>query len=302
MIEKARGNRFTPASFAAGVGFAVTIPFLLLQVVRSDDLSSSAAFWGAILAVFVIAGATTVYALRLRLNPAVAAAQGALGLLGPTQRTPVFAAAALGGVAVLLVLTVFVAGRASYSYGGFERPTELLVYSQTGQETSYAAECISHVADRSGIGTGSLRVMVGESDNFAWQWRWYLRDYGDVRYSFLKDGPDDQTLDADVVLVSQSAVGQLKDQLDAGYTNAGEIKHLWWFPNTVYNELTPGGLVSGATTRSTLESLSDYFLSRDFEGSMYSSSGAIYVANELAPLAGSCTSLRATAPISPEVG
>ena len=295
LIERAKGHRFTPASFVAGVGLAVTVPFLLLQVVRSDDLMSSGGFWAAMLAVFVMAGATAMFALRLRVNPTVAAAQGALGLLATTQRTPVFAAAALGGVAVLLVFTIFVAARATYPYSGLERPTELLVYSQTGQETSYAAECIGHIADKSGIGTGKLRVMVGESDNFAWQWRWYLRDYGDVRYSFLKDGPADQALDADVVLISQSTEGKLKSQLDAGFTNAGEIKHLWWFPNTAYNGVTPGGIVSGAMTRSTWVGLTDYFFSRDFKGDMYSSTGMIYVANGLASYADSCATLRATA-------
>ena len=67
-----------------------------------------------------------------------------------------------------LVFTVFIAGRASYSYAGFERPTELLVYSQGGQEAAYAAECISHIARDSGLGKNGLRIFTGESDNFAW--------------------------------------------------------------------------------------------------------------------------------------
>jgi hypothetical protein len=302
LIDAAKGNRFTPASFTAGVGFAVAVPYLLLQNLRTDEVTFSSVFWGALLIVLLIAGATTTYALRLRVNPAVAAAQGELGVLAPAQRTPIFAAAALGGIGVLLILTIFVAGRATYSYAGFERPTELLVYSQTGQETSYAAECIGRLAETSGIGVDRLRIIVGESDNFAWQWRWYLRNYGDVRYSFLKDGDDDQPLDGDVVLISQSVVSKLREQLNGGYTVAGEIKHLWWFPNTAYNGLTPGDIASGATTRATLESLFDYFLSRNFEGNMYSSTGMIYVSNELASHTDSCTTLRATAPLDSDVG
>lgn len=302
LIDEAKGHRFTPASLAAGVGFAVAIPYLLLQILRADDLASSAAFWGGLVTLLAIAGATTTYALRLRLNPAVAAAQGALGVLVPTRRTPVFAAAALGGVAVLLVFTIFIGVRATYSYGSYERPTELLVYSQTGQETTYAAECIGRLAETTGLGTQGLRVLVGESDNFAWQWRWYLRDYDNVRYSFLKDGHDDQIIDTDVLLISQSVTSKLREQLNDGYTIAGEIKHLWWFPNTVYNGLTPGDVVSGATTRTTLESLSNYFLNRDFESAMYSSTGLIYVANQLASQTDSCTTLRATSPSDAEVG
>jgi len=194
LTEKAKDHRFTLASFVGGAGLAVTIPFLLLEVIRSDNLTSSAVFWGAVLAFFVIIAVTTIYALRLRLDQTVATAQAQLGLLSPTQRAPIFAAAALGCIAVFLVLTIFITGRTSYSYSGFERPTELLVYSQTGQETSYAAECIGRVAEESGLGTERLRIVVGESDNFAWQWRWYLRDYSDVRYSFIKDEPDDQTI------------------------------------------------------------------------------------------------------------
>ena len=299
LTEKAKGHRFTPASFVGGAGLAVTIPFLLLEVIPSDNLTGSAVFWGAVLVFFVIIAVTTVYALRLQLDPNVATAQAQLGLLAPTQPTPIFAAAALGCIAVLLVLTIFITGRTSYSYSGFERPTELLVYSQTGQETSYAAECIGRVAEESGLGTERLRIVVGESDNFAWQWRWYLRDYSDVRYSFIKDEPDDQTIAADVVLISQSVEAKLRTQLDTSYTNAGKIKHLWWFPNTAYNHLTPGDVVSGATTRSTLEALTHYFLSREFNGSMYSSDGVIYVANEIAKYANSCTALRAT--LTPEV-
>ena len=92
----------------------------------------------------------------------------------------VLAAAVLGVLTVAGLATGATAVRAGYSYAGFERPNELLVYSQTGQETTYGAECLENIAEASGLGRNGLRIFVDESDNFAWQWRWYLRDYGGV--------------------------------------------------------------------------------------------------------------------------
>ena len=209
------------------------------------------------------------------------------------RRGPLFSGAALGVLTILVVFTAFVAGRAAYFYSGFERPTELLVYSQSGQETSYAAECIDHLARDSGIGRENLRLLTGESDNFAWQWRWYLRDYPNLDYRYLNDNPLDAPPDVDVVLMSRS-VEDANAQHLTEFTRMGEIRHLWWFPNYAYKGITPLSVLSDATDRELVRQGADYFIERKYPGTMYSSTGVIYIANRLAHLAEGCTDLRAT--------
>ena len=209
------------------------------------------------------------------------------------RRGPLFSGAALGVLTILVVFTAFVAGRAVYSYAGFERPTELLVYSQSGQETSYAAECIDRLAHDSGIGKENLRLLTGESDNFAWQWRWYLRDYPNLDYRYLNDSPLDAPPDVDVVLMSRSVEDANARHL-GDFTRMGEIRHLWWFPNYAYKGITPLSVLSDASDRELVRQGADYFIERKYPGTMYSSTGVIYIANGLAPLAEGCTDLRAT--------
>jgi predicted membrane-bound mannosyltransferase len=294
MISEIKGARYAPAGILGGLGLMLAIPFLLLQILRADEITSSVAFWVAIaLAAIVIAG-TLLLALQLRMNPAVAAAAGALGVLTPERRSPILAAVALGGVATLLAFTIFVGWRASYSYASFERPTELFVYSQTGQETTYAAECVNRIADETGLGTQGLRLLIGESDNFAWQWRWYARNYDNVEYRFMNDNPPTDPLDVDVVLISQSVESKLTDALD-GYTRAGDISHLWWFPNAAYNQISLDSLLTDIRRAESWKIATDYFLDREYGGSMYRSHGVIYLADRHAAYAEGCTDLRATA-------
>jgi predicted membrane-bound mannosyltransferase len=296
LAEAVIGARFGPAAYLAGLGVMFLVPFALLQMIRSDDLGSDAWFWSAIGGLVGVLAGSIYLTVHLRLNPAVAAVAGALGVLTKPRIAALFAAAALGGLTVLFVFTLFVSGRASYSYAGFERPQELLVYSQTGQETTYTAECINRIAHDSDLGRENLRVFTGESDNFAWQWRWYLRDYDNLSFGFLNDNPLQEPPDVDVVLLSKAVEPANRDMLEAGFTRVGEINHLWWFPNTAYAGLTPGSVLSDATERAPWQNVTDYFFDRSYGGRMYQSSGAVWVANDLAPLATDCTTLRATSP------
>jgi predicted membrane-bound mannosyltransferase len=294
MIDQVKGARFAPAGFLGGLGLMIAVPFLVLQILRADDITSSTAFWLAIvLAVIVVAG-TLVLALQLRMNPAVAAAAGALGVLTPERRSPILAAVALGAVATLLVFTVFVGWRATYSYANLERPQELLVYSQTGQETTYAAECINRIADETGLGQLDLKLLIGESDNFAWQWRWYARNYHNVEYRFMNDNPPTEPFTADVVMFSRSVESKLTDAL-VGYTKAGDMAHLWWFPNTAYSKITLDSLLTDIRRAESWEIATDYFLDRKYGGNMYQAHGVIYLADRHAAYAEGCTDLRATA-------
>ena len=260
----------------AGVGGLALVSmsgYAVVRVARDAEFASSERFW--IPVVLALLGALIL---------ALAARTG--------WRKPALAAAALGAVLCLTGMTALVSARAAYSYAGHERPAELLVYSQTGQETTYAAECIAKLAERSGLGQAGLRVVSGESDNFAWQWRWYLRDYPNATYRNFGANPPAAPLDADVVMASRGVASAASPFL-AGFTEVGSLSHLWWFPNASYANLTPSGMARGITQREGWRVTADYFFARGFDSAMLRSQGAVYVADHLAHMAQGCTRLRA---------
>ncbi len=216
----------------------------------------------------------------------------------PSQAT-LAAAIAVGILALGAVGTGAAAVRASYSHAGFERPDELFVYSQTGQEAPYGAECMERLAEASGLGKEGLRILVGESDNHVWQWRWYLRDYGAVSERRLDLSPLTAESNAaesfEVVMMSQVVEQQSLAGLD-GFERVGELTQLWWFPNYAYNELSLSAILSGALSREGWRTALSYFVDREFGSSMQWSSGAIYVRADLAGVAEGCSTLRFAPP------
>ncbi len=262
------------AAYGAGSGLMGLLAYAVLRAARDDGFRGAATFWLALLAIGALAW-WVVWLFRRAPFQATAASIG------------------LGALTLLLAFTGVASARAGFSYAGFERPSELLVYSQTGQETTYAAECIAHVAEGSGLRRQNLRVLSGESDNFAWQWRWYLRDYPNLQFRFLDRTPLTEPPDADVVVISQSVRSSTEPMLD-GFTQVGELSHLWWFPNAAYDDLSLGDVWSGLTSREGWRTASAFFFSREIDTSLYRSQGLIYVADEYADLADGCTALRAT--------
>ncbi len=238
---------------------------VVLTVVRSETSASSAGI-GVGLALAVPAGVGL-------------AAIGWRRGVGPT-----LGLAGLGVAALLLGMTVYNAGRASYSYAGYERPTEMLVYSQTGQETTRAARLLDRIARESGKGKEGLRLMVGESDNFSWQWRWYARDYPNLTFRSFKDSPLEGPPDVDVVLMSQTVEFSNRDALE-GFTRVGELHHLWWFPNFVYKDVSSGDALGALVKRDGWRGAVDYFFSRRLGSEMYRAQGVVYVADSYAGLA-----------------
>ena len=110
----------------------------------------------------------------------------------------------------------------------------------------------------------------------------------------MNDNPPTDPLDVDVVLISQSVESKLTDALD-GYTRAGDISHLWWFPNAAYNQISLDSLLTDIRRAESWKIATDYFLDREYGGSMYRSHGVIYLADRHAAYAEGCTDLRATA-------
>ena len=256
-----------------------------LQVVESSAFSDELEFWaslgGALAATGFIAILTTGDRLSNLPNRVLDTLKEGFDRWHAVRTSVILTA--VGAVGLMLAMTVFVAGRASYSYAGFERPTEMLVYAQTGQETTWTAQQIDRIARESGKGKEGLRLLVGQSDAFGWQWKWYARDYTHVTERFLNDDPLMEPPEADVVLISRTVAEKNKAALE-GFTEVGELHHLWWFPNSVYNRLSPDRVMDGLTTRESWRSALDYFFSRRLGTDMYQANGLMYVANEYAGL------------------
>lgn len=203
--------------------------------------------------------------------------------------SPYLAVLTLGVLVVAFGMTVFISARAGYSYEGFERPKELLVYSQTGQETPYVAKCIEHLSASAGPGRTGIRILADEHDNFAWQWRWYLRDYPGVGYRTLNTNPLTEPPTEHLVMMSIWSEDANREHLGA-YTRLGELHTLWWFPNYAYGDLTPADVFSGVLSREGWRMAMDYQLRREIESEMQYSRGAVYVRSDLLPHTAGCAS------------
>tara|TARA_A100001037_G_scaffold186475_1_gene166960 strand:+ start:13174 stop:15342 length:2169 start_codon:yes stop_codon:yes gene_type:complete len=163
------------------------------------------------------------------------------------------------------------AARASFSYQSMENPKEILVYSQTGQETSYASRCINQINKER---NQAIRILVDESDNFSWQWRWYLRDFDSVHYKPLNQEP--QKINSyDVILMSKASEGAQRDHLSS-YQIAGDLNHLWWFPNYAYGDISFAKLLKDFASSQGWQTLYNYQILRKIETPMQRSRGTVY--------------------------
>ena len=274
------------AAFAVGIGGALLLGFLLvlmLQVAGPSQLTRAPLFWLSLLGILVVVGLIVLMAVGDQLSNFSRRVEATLREGADSWRSlrTVLALLTVGALVLMVGGTTLVTGRASYSRSGFEQPTELLVYSQTGQETTWTADYLERLAQRSGKGADGLRLLVGESDNFSWQWRWYARQYAQVTYRSLNRTPLTESPDVDVVLMSKTVEQANQEALD-GFTKVGELHHLWWFPNPVYKEASPDGMLRGIGSRDAWRGVLDYFFFRRLEASMYRVNGVVYVADEYA--------------------
>jgi uncharacterized protein (TIGR03663 family) len=295
LARSATTARLNVPALAAGALPSLGIPLVAARALLADTPLRDPLLWTGVLLASVGVGAL-VPALRHGVGEALHQAASALGVREGPPQAPAWAAVALGALAVLTAFTSFTAWRASFDVAGLERPTELLVFSQTGQETTYAAECIGRLAASPGFTPQTLRILVDTSDNFQWQWRWYLRGYPQVTYQDLNASPMGSPPPADVVLSSRWVVPRNADGL-AGFTEVGSLYHLWWFPNYAYNTLSPSVLWASARDASAWDTLARYVFGRrtahPAPSYMQRSQGVVFVADALAPLAQGCSALRA---------
>jgi len=228
-------------------------------------------------------------AVAARLGAPLRFAARTLPRLAP-RFSPGLAVFTLGLLTAAAGMTVFFSVRASYSHASYERPRELLVYSQTGQEARYALQCIESASESAGLRRDGARVLVDEHDNLQWQWRWYLRGRPFFTRN-LNSSPLETPPDAEFVLMSQWSEDANAAQME-NYVHTGEMHTLWWFNNATYAGLTPGKILDGAASRDGWRMAIDYLMSRRVGTEMQYARSAFYVRSDLAPFAEDCLSLR----------
>ena len=312
------------AGCAASAALAVALPFLVLQIVLGDGPLAPASLIAGGVSLALISALAAMFGAQApqgaapplsgdaadgaptpptaergnraqrrraaqRTSGGVSFGAASLTLSADAYRM-IAAVLLIGTLAAALGMTIFFSARAVYSYEGFERPRELLVYSQTGQESPYAAECIGRIAQNAGLGQDGIRILSDQHDNVAWQWRWYLRDYPNVAYRSLDTQPLTAPPSEHVLLMSTGVYGSenANEEHLGGYTRLGELHTLWWFPNYAYAGITPVSVVEGAFSQSGWRTAVDYMLRRELASDMQTSRSVLYVQNGLSPYTEGC--------------
>ena len=287
-----RWNRGGVAYFAV-VALVGLLPFLgVLSLISDESPAVGIGIVDGVVALIAVLSASVVAILASRTPLRKVGAPPASVAHTASRTAPVLATIVLGILTVAAAMTIFIAARASYWHPGFERPHELFIYSQSGQEVLYGTECLTNLAERSGQGTAQLSIFVDESDNLAWQWRWYLRDYGNIAYGALQTTPLEAPPEQDVVIVSLAAHEANVDQL-AEFQLVGELHILWWFDNRTYGDLTPAAVLAGTVSADGWRTAVDYQISRELSTPMQTSGGFIYVRTSLAEHTQDCSWLPA---------
>ena len=169
----------------------------------------------------------------------------------------------LAVAALLLVLSVRAGAVASYQNG--DTPVEMLVYTQTSPDIPRLLRSY----ERAGAGAADdLRIEIDGSSGFSWPWAWYFRGEGAAEASFATYGPDTvgrSFAERTPVILVHSSNRQYADESAAAdaYGEARRIRHRWWFPEHVYRDLTPVGILTGLFDRSAWRGAVGYWLNRD---------------------------------------
>ncbi|MDP2660008.1 MAG: TIGR03663 family protein, partial [Dehalococcoidia bacterium] len=171
-------------------------------------------------------------------------------------------ALAVAGLVVLLGLTVRTTLRASFQNG--DTPVEMMVYTQTSPDIPVIYTEIEQLSFWK-TGGKDLTIWVDGASGFSWPWAWYLRDYKNASYPAL-DNPTGP-ITADVVLVHSSNVDKVRPLL-TGYTEGKRYHHRWWFPETLYRDLTPQKSVTGLFDGASWVQWGKYFFNRDLPESL----------------------------------
>lgn len=201
-------------------------PNLALTRPAGSLLVVAAAGMAALVPIAFLPGGVTFVAVRVLIALVAIATVGLAARPYGHRSVPAFLiAAVVGALAVFSVRTMIMAS--------FERgdvPKDMLVYTQSSPDIPALRSEIDGLARATGRGF-DLPIAVDSTDSFAWPWSWYLRDYKNVSWADMTNGPPQG--DWPVLLVNTSNVGRVNDVLAASvarYGAARKYPHRWWFP------------------------------------------------------------------------
>lgn len=161
--------------------------------------------------------------------------------------------AAIGGVAMLLLLTV----RFSYmlNYINFDYASEYLVYAHGTPDIKRALREIDLISART---VGGRDVVVAYDDNSAWPLSWYMRLYPNSR--FYGSNPSSEAMQAPVIIVGPNNYEKVHPYVSRDYVK--RTYRLVWWPDQGYFGLTAERFFSTLADPQKVHNLFNIFMYR----------------------------------------
>lgn len=184
-------------------------------------------------------GDTSIEALNATMGWATALVVGLLvalamaAVLRRLTRTDAWRMAALGGLTVLLALTVRFAWMATFINA--DLANEFVVYAQGAPDTALVTKELTDMSRRL---YGDLSMKVAYDDSSSWPFVWYLRDFSNAQfYGKAPGGP----MDAEAVIVGPENESAVKPFLGNRYYRR-DYRLIWWPNQDWYMNMTPQSL------------------------------------------------------------
>ena len=206
-------------------------------------------------------------------------------------------AAAVGGLAVFLLLTAWSSVRASFENG--DVPVEMLVYTQTSPALEQAVDEMGDYAAMTGQGA-ALPITVDTAQGYSWPWHWYLRDYDNVEYRCMGGGSvcgtgsppvtDENPPRGRIMVLNTSSASNIQTrEWGSAEANRVLIPLRWWFPEGVYRGddyyagLGVGDIARGAVDPGAWSTIWKYWTLREPPWRLGSSDIYVYFPSDYAP-------------------
>ncbi|MEE9285758.1 MAG: flippase activity-associated protein Agl23 [Dehalococcoidia bacterium] len=188
------------------------------------------------------------------------------------------AASRLVAVSVLGLLAFFtVRAGVLLTYENDDNPRELLIYSQVSEEVPQVVDRIAEVARQTGKGR-SISILVDTSHAAFAPWRWYLRDYDEVRFEDMTNFTGE--IDDDVVLLAAGNDSKIST-VRARYGEGQRIPFLQWFNPWVYQNYTPGTFWGDFTSAQSWNRVLRFFTYREMATEPALQDAVAYFSKEL---------------------
>lgn len=231
-----------------GLWLLLLVPLFVYVLARLVDVRPSSDT--SIEALNATMGWVTALVVGLLVAVAIAAIARRLA------RTDAWRMVALGGLVVLLALTVRFAWMATFINA--DLANEFLVYAQGAPDTALVARELEDMSRRL---YGDLSMKVAYDDSSSWPFVWYLRNFSNAQfYGKSPGGP----MDAEAVIVGPDNESAVKPFLGNRYYRR-DYRLIWWPNQDWYMNMTPQSLWRVITSPEGRQKLWDVVFYRQHE-------------------------------------